>query len=295
MNYILITPASNEERYIRFTLESVVKQTFRPSKYIVVVNNSKDATERIARSYSAEFSWIEVVTFATSGSRNFAAKAEAFNYAFGMIQDLEFDFIGNLDADVSLPEDYYLGIIRKFALDDGLGIAGGHYSEFKGGKEIRNFEDYRHTVGGMVQFFRKECFLEIGKYPAIPTGGIDAMAEFSAREKGWKVETFPEIRFIHRRIMGTAVGGLLVAKYKEGIRDYFNGWHPLFHLAKCVRRLAEPPIILGSLWRQIGYLSAMVRCQEIMVPSNLYRFIRQDQFNRLKALLPFRHGKGAER
>ncbi|MBW8890384.1 MAG: hypothetical protein JF616_21735, partial [Fibrobacteres bacterium] len=93
----------------------------------------------------------------------------------------------------------------------------------------------------------------------------------------------------------TAVGGLLVAKYKEGIRDYFNGWHPLFHLAKCVRRLAEPPIILGSLWRQIGYLSAMVRCQEIMVPSNLYRFIRQDQFNRLKALLPFRHGKGAER
>ena len=49
--YVIITPAKNEESYIEKTIESVLSQTVRPSKWIIVDDASTDRTAEIVSKY----------------------------------------------------------------------------------------------------------------------------------------------------------------------------------------------------------------------------------------------------
>ena len=57
-NYVLITPAKNEESLIEKTLQSVISQTVRPRKWLVVNDCSEDRTEEIVRSYARQHPFI---------------------------------------------------------------------------------------------------------------------------------------------------------------------------------------------------------------------------------------------
>ncbi len=46
-SYVLITPARNEEAFIEKTLESMVRQTVLPAKWVIVNDGSTDATASI--------------------------------------------------------------------------------------------------------------------------------------------------------------------------------------------------------------------------------------------------------
>ena len=48
MKYVLITPAQNEEAFIQKTLQSMVAQTLRPARWIIVDDGSTDRTAEIA-------------------------------------------------------------------------------------------------------------------------------------------------------------------------------------------------------------------------------------------------------
>ena len=43
--YVLITPARNEAQYIELTINSVVSQTLRPIKWVIVNDGSTDNTD----------------------------------------------------------------------------------------------------------------------------------------------------------------------------------------------------------------------------------------------------------
>ncbi|HSH65911.1 MAG TPA: glycosyltransferase family A protein, partial [Bacteroidia bacterium] len=47
MNYYVITPAKNEEKFITFTLDSMVNQLLKPVKWIIVDDGSSDRTKEI--------------------------------------------------------------------------------------------------------------------------------------------------------------------------------------------------------------------------------------------------------
>src|SRR5690349_18586855 len=98
MEYILITPARNEERLIRKSLDSVTSQTLPPLRWFVVDDGSKDRTAEIVEEYAAHFRWIELVRRPDHGHRNFANKVQAFNAGFQRAQGLRYDVVGNLDA-----------------------------------------------------------------------------------------------------------------------------------------------------------------------------------------------------
>ena len=54
--------------------------------------------------------------------------------------------------------------------------------------------------------FRRACWEDIGGYLALQLGGIDMMAEVSARMHGWEVRTFDAIGLRHHRRMGSEKG-----------------------------------------------------------------------------------------
>jgi len=124
VKYVLITPAHNEEAFIERILASMVEQTQLPERWIIVDDGSTDKTAEIVESYAQHYPWIELVRRPERLRRSFAGKVHAFNAGLEWAQSLEFEVIGNLDADLSFDAKYLEFLIGKFAEDPRLGVAG---------------------------------------------------------------------------------------------------------------------------------------------------------------------------
>ena len=86
LRYALVTPARNEAGYIGKTLESVVAQTLRPVRWVIVSDGSTDGTDELVRSFAARHDWIELVRLPDRAQRDFAAKVTAFNAGLARFQ-----------------------------------------------------------------------------------------------------------------------------------------------------------------------------------------------------------------
>ena len=233
--YILITAARNEEAYIEKTILSVIAQTILPAKWAIVSDGSTDRTDEIVKQYADLHNFIQLLHKSTDQERNYGAKAKALKLGYEQLANLEYDFVGNLDADVSFEPIYYERALSKFDANELLGVAGG--LRFTCGPEwFRQVRPARNSAGGPTQLFRRQCYEEIGGYLPLRFGGLDTVAETMARMHGWEVETFPDLEAFHYRSTGTAGGGMVRAKFKAGILAYSVGYHPLFELnAMCIQ------------------------------------------------------------
>ena len=277
--YVLITPARDEAEFIELTLQSMVVQTVPPLKWVIVSDGSTDGTDEIVRRYMAERPWIELVRMPERRERHFAGKVQAFNAGYDRVKDLDFDIVGNLDADVSFGENHFEFLITKMAKDTRLGVAGAPFRE--GSYQY----DYRFTnienVWGGCQLFRRECFESIGGYIPLKGGCIDHVAVLSARMKGWQTRTFTEKVCRHHRKMGTALQSGLTAKFKLGAKDYSVGNHPLWELFRMFYQMSQRPVVVGGLALGAGYAWTLVRRVETPVSRELVSFVRREQMQRL--------------
>jgi glycosyltransferase involved in cell wall biosynthesis len=288
LTYALITPAWNEERHLEALIGSVVAQTRRPVRWVIVSDGSTDSTDEIVRQAAAEFSWIRLLRRERDHERHFAGKAVAFNAAYESLRPLAFDLIGNLDADITLPPDYYAFLIGRFAELPDLGVAGTPFVEDVDRPEVHCyahcFSDLNH-VSGACQFFRRRCFEDIGGYTAVRQGGIDWIAVTTARMRGWKTRTFLERQSFHHRTMGTADRSLLRARFRHGEKDYLVGAHPLWQILRGIFQMTKPPVVIGGTSLIAGYLSAWALRKPSPVPAALQAFHRREQMDRLRSLI----------
>lgn len=282
--YVLITPARNEEAFIEKTLESMVRQSVLPLKWIIVNDGSTDSTAAIVRPYVQKYPWIELVNLPERRDRNFAAKVYAFNAGRERLKDAEYEFIGNLDADVSLDQDHFEFLLGKMKLDARLGVAGTIFREENYSSETDSFEGQNH-VAGQCQLFRRRCFEEIGGYCANRAGGIDWIAVTSARMLGWKTKSFREKSFFHYRRLGTAGRSVFAAMFSYGEKDYYLGGHPIWELSRVIYRMAKRPYLVGGVALGLGYGWAMLRREKRPVSKELMNFHRKEQMRKLKAVL----------
>jgi glycosyltransferase involved in cell wall biosynthesis len=281
--YVLITPARNEEMFIETTIQSVIKQTVLPVKWVIVNDGSTDATSDIVRPYLANHQWIELVDLPVRRERNFAAKVYAFNAGQERVKNLEYEIICNLDADVSLDEDNFEFLLDEFGKNPRLGVAGTIFEEHGYSSETDSFEGRNH-VSGQCQIFRRSCFEEIGGYRANKAGGIDWMAVTTARMMGWTTRSFREKSFFHHRSMGTAERGRLASSFSYGEKDYYLGGHPVWEIFRVAYRMTKRPYLLDGVALGSGYLWALIRRTERPVPNELMRFHRREQMQKLRAI-----------
>jgi poly-beta-1,6-N-acetyl-D-glucosamine synthase len=282
-SYALITPARNEADFIELTIRSVIAQSVRPLKWVIVDDASTDRTPEIVASYIAANSWIELVQMPERRERSFAGKANAVNTGRERLGDLSYCVIGNLDADVSFDPDYFEFLMNKFAENPRLGVAG---TAFQEGKLSYNYEfvGLEH-VSGMCQMFRRECFEDIGGYPAIRSGGIDLIAVLSARAKGWETRTFVEKSFVHHRSQGGALHTGLRARLQMGRKDYLLGNHPVWEFFRGVYQMTHRPYIIGGTLVLASYIWSSLCGAERSIPTELMELRRGEQLDRLKAIL----------
>jgi glycosyltransferase involved in cell wall biosynthesis len=278
---VLITAARNEADNIERTIESVIKQTFTPRKWVIVNDGSTDGTQDIVRRYLGRYDWIELREMPHHRDRSFAAKASCFNAAYEGLKELQFDVIGNLDADVSFDHDYLEFLMRRFEDDSRLGVAGTVFRETDYSSETNSFEGQNHVAGG-CQLFRRRCFEEVGGY--VPTKiGTDWIAVTTARMKGWTTRSFREKAFFHCRSLGSAGRTRLQTAFLYGEKDYRLGWHPLYELFRVTYQVTTHPLVGLSL--AAGYVAAFVRRIERPVSPELVIFHRGEQLAKLRVIL----------
>lgn len=284
VSYVLITPARNEETNIEKTIRSVISQTLLPKKWVIVSDGSTDRTDEIVKQYLKGNSWMELVRMPERRERTFAAKVHCFNAGYERVKGISFEVVGNLDADVSFDSDFMEFLMGKFAEIPDLGVAGTPFVE-NGYSSIKDsFEGEKH-VSGQVQLFRKSCFEGIGGYVPHKAGGIDWIAVTTARMMGWKTQSFKEKYFHHHRPLGTGGSTPLGALFNYGMKDYYLGGHPLWEAFRIVYRLAKKPIITGSVALASGYLWGVLTRMERPVSRELIRFHREEQLDKLNAIL----------
>jgi glycosyltransferase involved in cell wall biosynthesis len=284
MKYVLITPAHNEEAFIEKTLASMIAQTLLPERWIIVDDGSSDRTAEVVCRYVRQYPWIQLVELPPHRGRSFATKVHAFNAGSDHVWSLQFEVIGNLDADLSFEPDYLEFLIRKFSEDSKLGVAGTPFTQDGDYDTARDsFEGENHVAGG-CQLFRRQCFQEIGGYIPNPAGGIDWIAVTTARMKGWKTRSFPEKRFHHYRTLGTAGRSSVAASFSYGEKDYYLGGSPVWQLFRVAYRMTKQPVFIDGLALLSGYCWAAIRRIKRPITLELMRFHRREQLKKLRAI-----------
>jgi len=282
MTYVLITPARNEALFIEMTIKTVIAQTALPIKWVIVSDGSTDGTDEIVKKYTTQYPWIDLVRTPDRTERDFAGKVFAFNAGYDKVKGMNYDIIGNLDADITFEEDYMEFLLNRFADNPQLGVAGTPFREGEQQYDYR-FASTDH-VSGACQLFRRDCFEAIGGYNPLKAGGIDLAAVLTARMKGWQARTFIEKTSVHHKKTQTGNHASLKALFRSGYHDYLMGSHPLWQVSRSIYHMSKEPFFIAGSSLLIGYIWAMIVKAEHIVPADLVMFRRQDQMRRLKEM-----------
>ena len=125
-SYLLISPGRNEAQYMRQTLDSVIAQTIRPAKWVLVDDGSSDESPAIMAEYAAAHDWIHVVTRQDRGVRAVGPGViEAFYAGYDTIQPDDYDYICKLDLDLILPPRYFEELISRAEADPRIATCSG--------------------------------------------------------------------------------------------------------------------------------------------------------------------------
>ncbi len=284
-DYVLITPVYNEEGNIERVINSVIAQTILPQRWLIINDGSTDGTDEVIKQYEAQNDFIMSLRLKREDVRSYYGhRTRVVLSGYEKIRKLEFDFLGVLDADISLEPTYYECILAEFDRNPGLGIASGvHVNKVKGRvRKVVKDPDQISTPGGF-QMFRRECYETIGGYSILKYGGDDSLANIMARMNGWETKSFDQYQVIHHRTIGTSRGTyILAAKCRDGRAEYILGTHPLFVLAKSFRRVfMEKPFFLASTARLAGFLSGYLVGEKREVPDTVINYVRKEQIKRM--------------
>ena len=282
-SYALVTAAYNEENYITRTIQSVVAQTVKPKKWVIVNDGSSDRTEEIVQRYAEQYKFIELYKIEEEHPRNLTAQVHAINRGFSRLMGGDYDFIGNLDADVSFGPTYFEKLLERFSNDSKLGLAGGFIYEEESGQFRERRSNNLTSVAHAVQLFRRECLERLGGYKPFSWAGADWHAEVSLRMEGWHVQSFSDLQVDHHRPTGRGFG-LLRYWYRGGVMDFYMGTHPLFEICRMARRFQSKPYVVGAMVRLAGFAGAYCKGERKQVPDEFVSFLRNEQMERLRLL-----------
>jgi len=275
--YSIVSPVRNEEKIINRTIQSVINQTVRPKKWIILDDGSTDKTKEILERYSKKNSWIDVI-FTEKHVANYWGVQEKLGSAFDCINLDENEYIGKLDADIELSDTYFEDILRQFHLDPKLGIAGGSLYHYTKNRKVMEKCPLDHVRGGL-KLYRVQCWKDIGGMGS--KIGYDTIDEVKANMSGWKTRSFPNIEALHHRPTGKRMGNFKWQFYL-GKDHYAAGYHPIFLIVKCIKDMAFKPYFINGLAKLVGYFACYLRGAEKSIEDKDYiKFLRKKQIRRL--------------
>ncbi|WP_303317375.1 glycosyltransferase family A protein [Flavivirga abyssicola] len=246
-NVTVIIPCFNDGAYIIEALNSVLNQTLKPEKVIIVDDGSDAKTKQIIE--SIDFKAVEIIFQKNKGV------SSARNKAVSLAKT---EFILNLDAD-----DYFdLTFIEKAVdvLNNNSKIAAvGCYAKTLKNNKLKS--EIRKPLGGSIKnflirnnlsansMFRKECWEKAGGYDEQMTSGYEDW-EFwiSILKNNWESHVIKEPLFIYR-IKNNSRDANALKRYDFKLRRYIFDKHKelfLNHYEFCITQLLRDNSVLRA-------------------------------------------------
>jgi glycosyltransferase involved in cell wall biosynthesis len=282
MNYSIIIPAHNEEKYIAATLQSLVEQTVLPKNIMIVNDNSTDNSQKIIDSFCFGYpEMISSVSLQSTATHLPGSKViNAFNFGYNFTNK-EVDIIVKADADLIFPSNYFETIIKHFQSDATIGMVGGFaYIEKNGEWVLENLTDNDH-IRGAFKAYRNECFKQIGGLK--PAMGWDTVDELLCKFYGWKVVTDASLKVKHLKPTGANYNKS--ARYKQGEAFYSLGYG-FFITAIASAKLAmmkKKPFLFFDYIS--GFWKAKADKKPLLVTDEQAKFIRNYRWKKMKQKL----------
>ncbi len=290
--YVVISPVRNEGQHLERTIQSVIRQTLRPVRWLIVNDGSSDETPVIIERYALQHPWIVPVhrvvhdrsvaadvqeSKGNRGKRAREAKEiEAFYAGYAELADCDWEYLVKLDGDVSIDANYFQQCFAEFDRHPKLGIGGGTICHPVNGQLEAELTPKFH-VRGATKIYRRACWEEIGG--VLRGAGWDTLDEVKANMLGWSTRTFGHLKVVHHRATGSANGAWQNA-VKVGTWSYISGYHPLYMLVRSARWITEKPYLGCSVGLLYGYVSGYLRGIP-QAEKKIVRYVRRQQIKRL--------------
>ncbi len=272
--HIVVTPAKNEAAHLPDLIASMRVQTRRPDLWLIVDDGSTDATAHLVEKAACSEAWIRLVRADLPGGRNLGARvAQLVLWGLDQAKRGDWDFFSKIDADLTLPPDYFAQVLTALERDPKLGIAGGACYVRRGG-QLRMEEVAAEHTRGALKTYRRACWDAIGGVR--PVNGWDGLDGILAEMRGFHTKHLPEVVVEHHRPTG-GFDGLLRGKFRAGRFAHYLGYHPLYMLARSLWRMRDWPWLLGGMAMQAGYLYEHLRKQPVVDEPDVVSHLRKKQ------------------
>lgn len=285
--YCLITPVRDEAEFAKRTLDSIVKQSIPPTKWVIVDDGSTDDTPQILAEYAAIYPYIEIVRRKNRGSRKVGPGViEAFYDGYRTIDAQSYDFICKLDLDLDIPHQYFEILMKRMEQTPRLGTCSGkayfpapaNITKTFDGPMISEHCGDEMSVG-MIKFYRRSCFEDIGGFVhQVMWDGIDC---HRCRMKGWIACSWdePELNFLHLRPMGSSDQNIFVGRMRHGFGQWFMGTGLIYLTVSALYRMTKRPFIAGGFAMFCGYIKSMITREPRYDDPKFRQFLRRYQWS----------------
>lgn len=280
MKYVIISPVKDEEEYILNTLKSVVNQTLKPTRWIIVDDGSLDKTKSLILSFIKDYDWIDLIENDTHDEVRLGGQkvVRAFNKGFKSLNS-DYDFLVKLDGDLFLPKKYFEVVSSLFKKNPKLGLCGGVIFNKINTNFIKERPSTYH-IRGAFKAIKKECFEDIGGFREMRNW--DGVDELDAISQGWKTHVF-NLPVLHFKPTSSKYNPLIMSEL-SGVNAYKMRSSPLLVLLRGLSYVSKSPKFLYTITYFKSYILAFIMREKAILEKDLSDFINKFHIKRILKL-----------
>ncbi|MGD0177122.1 MAG: glycosyltransferase family A protein [Candidatus Bathyarchaeia archaeon] len=279
MSYWVAVAARNASEHLPRTLTSLLSQSLRPERIIVVDDGSTDQTPDLLKTYEQQHEGtIKILTLPDRGF-DIRRVPSNINGAWKDAEDsgLKSDFFMISGDDCCYAPNYTEFLVSRMRADHTIVVASGRPSSSREGFSRE------HSPSGSGRMVDSRFWREVGsEYPV--RAGWETWLLYAASQKGLKVRLFDDVVFDHLQPRGTRHQ---FAYWGAAMQTL--GYHPLYALGRIAKNAVSPTIAPRRAVNMIrGYLEARLGSNDSFLSpfnSSLRSFVYQQQAYRIASIV----------